>query len=111
MGRAIEGLAAPESGWPIDMELVYQVYRNGVLLDERLVRRPGETEAALSGLPRYDEQGNEYTYTLVEEVPAGWHCDWDFTNSIEDDLEKTGNRVTQLTGNFSNVIDRCYSDV
>lgn len=27
-GEAIEGLAAPESGWPIDMELVYQVYRN-----------------------------------------------------------------------------------
>lgn len=100
---------------PAQATLTYNVYRNGVPYKENgepvtITMTDGATTGKLAGLPRYDENGNEYTYTTAEERVEGWGSTWDYIVSVEDDAKgKTGPdgevfRVTQLNAGFSNFI-------
>ncbi len=63
--------------------------------------------ALLTGLPRYDAQGNEYTYTVAETgaQAVGWQFGGiTYTKTVETETA-TGDRVTQTAATVANVIN------
>lgn len=63
--------------------------------------------ALLTGLPRYDADGSEYTYTVEETgaEPAGWSFDSiDYTKTVVTE-DGTGNKVTQTAAQVVNAMN------
>jgi len=101
---------APEDigKWPADVKLLFQVVRDGKpLTDENgpvQIEMPEKTyEVFQDDLPRYDENGNEYSYSLVEVSADGeWVATWKHSTSVA--TREDGVKLLQKTTAFENRI-------
>lgn len=84
---------------PADVEeLTFILNQNGVRYDKFTVQKSEGWTTLISELPRYDEDGKEYSYTITEEAASGnpgWQFDrTEYSKTVA--VDSHGNQVVQV---------------